>query len=206
MTKPNSSQNLLRIPNFQNMSTDSGFEVSGPRHGRLSEPSFDKKKKTKIDEIWEIADFLDCFFSFHAVRGWNHDREQLPATQGTLTQHSGSLLSIFGVAGGPICAYGKTRFRYFQAILRPFVLLSPCSALEWPGTTFSNPRHPHTTLWVTFEFIRGGRGAVCAYGKAQFRDFQAIFRLFQHTVKQAAYKTLGTNHKTSIAENSGVTV
>ena len=105
--------------------------------------------------------FSDRFFSHHAVVPWN-DREPLPATQGTLTQHSGSLLSIFGVAGGPICAYGKTRFRDFQAILRPFVLLSPCSALEWPGTTFSNPRHPHTTLWVTFEFIRGGRGAVCA--------------------------------------------
>ena len=43
--KPNSSQNLLRIPNFQNMSTDSGFEVSGPRYGRLSEPSLAKNRR-----------------------------------------------------------------------------------------------------------------------------------------------------------------
>ena len=83
----------------------------------------------KIDEILEFADFLDRFFSYHPVLPWN-DREPLPATQGALPRHSRSHLSVFRVAAGLVSPYGKARFRNFQAIFMPFLLLSPCSALE----------------------------------------------------------------------------
>ena len=129
----------------------------------------------KIDEIWEFAEFLYRFFSYHAVMGWN-DREPLPAVPGSLTQHSGSLLSIFRVAGGPVCAYVKARFCDFQAIFRPFLLLSHCSAMEWLGTTSSKPRHPKTTFWVTFEYIRGGRGARMSLRESWILLFSSYFQ------------------------------
>ena len=45
--------------------------------------------------------------------GWN-DREPLPAVPGSLTQHSGSLLNLFGVAGGPYVSTGNLDFAIFK--------------------------------------------------------------------------------------------
>ena len=63
----------------------------------------------KIDEILEFADFLDRFYSYHPVLPWN-DREPLPATQGALPRHFGSLVGILRVATGPVRTYGKALF------------------------------------------------------------------------------------------------
>ena len=55
-----------------------------------------------------LKPFSDRFFSYHPVVPWD-DWEPLPATQGTLPQHSWSHLSILRVAAGPVGPYGKPR-------------------------------------------------------------------------------------------------
>ena len=57
--------------------------------------------------------FSGRFFSYHTVVPWN-DWELLPANPGTLKQHSGSLLSISGGAGGPYEPTGKLDFAIFK--------------------------------------------------------------------------------------------
>ena len=57
--------------------------------------------------------FSDRFFSYYTLMAWN-DWEPLPAVPGSLAQHSGSLLSIFGVAGGPYTSTGKLDFAIFK--------------------------------------------------------------------------------------------
>ena len=130
----------------------------------------------KLDfAIFEL--FWHRFFSYHPVMAWN-DREPLPAVPGTLTQHSGSLLNIFRVAAGPVHAYEKAPFCHFQAILTPFLPLSPCNGLEGPGTTSSSPRKPHTTLWVTFEYIQG-----CRRARMRLRESSTLrFSSYFHTI------------------------
>ena len=105
---------------------------------------------------------------------WN-DQEQLPGVLGSLTQHSGSLSNIFRVAAGPVRAYGKAKFCHFQAILTPFLLLSCPNGLEGPGTTSSSPRQPHTTLWVTFEYFQGCRGARMRLRESSILRFSSYF-------------------------------
>ena len=116
----------------------------------------------------------DRFFSYHPVVPWD-GREPLPATQGTFLRHPGPHLSILRVAAGPVGPYGKPRLRDSYAVFTPILLLSPRSALGWPGTTSSNPRHPPTTLWVTLQHnkvCRGARGAPTGnFDYAIFRPF-----------------------------------
>ena len=111
------------------------------------------------------------FFPHHAQMAWN-DQEQLPGVLGSHTQHSGSLLNIFRVAAGPVCAYGKALFCDFQAILILFLPLSCPNGLVWPGTTSSSPRQPNTTLWVNFQYFQGCRSA-----RTHLQE-SAIFKVF----------------------------
>ena len=129
----------------------------------------------KIDEILEFEDFSDRFFSYHPVVPWN-DRETLPATQGPLPRHSGSLLQIIRVAADPVGPYGKARFRDFQAFIGPFLLLSPCTALEWPGITSSHPRRPPTTLWATYANNKGCRGARMPLPESLILRFSSFYQ------------------------------
>ena len=129
----------------------------------------------KIDEILEFADFSDRFFPYHPVLPWN-GRETLPATQGALPRHSGPLMRTIRVAAGPVCHYGKARFRDFQAFIGPFLLLSPCTDLEWPENTSSHPRPPPTTLWVTSANNKGCRGARMTLRESSILRFSSFYQ------------------------------
>ena len=58
-------------------------------------------RESSILRFCDFQAIFRPFLSYHTVVPWN-DWELLPANPGTLKQHSGSLLSVSGGAGGPV--------------------------------------------------------------------------------------------------------